>query len=214
MNANIAARMVYENALQALAQAYPGQDLRKFKCTQSFLRLELALSITKTQYQFQILNQTTGSQFNTEQRLNLQDSFVTSEMGIFLAKPASAVDSTFELDTAANAVTYTNAAAMQAIYNAVLQINVNNDVIVPAWDLSRHFYRPQTQLTAAVNSPLTQKRLSEDGFVPVEPNIVMVGSKNNIITINLQNALTAVDANSRIVLILRGVLAQNSTSVG
>lgn len=207
---SVAARMVYDNALRALNQAYPGQ---RFKTTQSFLRLELALSTTKTQYQFQVLNQTTGSQFNTEQRLNLQDSFVISEMGVFIAGPSSSTDTTFELDTYANTVNYTNAAAMNAIYNGVLSIAVNNDVIMPAWDLQRHFYRPQTQVTAAANSPLDQKRIAEDGLYPVEPNIVLIGSKNNNITISLQAALSAVDANSRVVLLLRGVLAQNSTVV-
>lgn len=208
-----AARMVYENSLRALANAFPGQDVRQFKCTQSFLRLELALSTSITRYQFQILNQTAGSQFNTEQRLNLQDSFVISSMGIFLGKPSSSTDTTFELQTYANTVTFTNAAAMNAIYNGTLQIAVNNDVIVPAWDAQRHFYRPQTQLTAAANSPLDQKRLAEDGFYAVEPNVTAIGSKNTVITLNLPAALSAVDANSRVIVYLRGVLAQNSTVV-
>jgi hypothetical protein len=208
-----AARMVYDNAQIALARAFPGQDIRQFKCTQSFLRLEQALSITQTRYQFQILNQTTGAGFNTEQRLNLQDSFVVSGIGIFLGKPSSSTDTTFELDTYGNTVKYTNAAAMNAVYNGVMQITVNNDVILPAWDLSRHFYRPQTQQTAAANSPLDQKRLAEDAFYAVEPNITAIGSKNTQITINLQAALSAVDANSRLIVVLRGVLAQNSTVV-
>lgn len=208
-----AARMVYDNARIALSKAFPGQDINQFKCTQSFLRLEQALSITQTRYQFQILNQTTGAQFNTEQRLNLQDSFVVSGIGIFLGKPSSSTDTTFELDTYGNTVKYTNAAAMNALYNGIMQITVNNDVILPAWDLSRHFYRPQTQQTAAANSPLDQKRLAEDAFYAVEPNITAIGSKNTAITVNLQAALSAVDANSRLIIVLRGVLAQNSTVV-
>lgn len=208
-----AARMVYENARLALSKAFPGANVNQFKCTQSFLRLELALSTAQTRYQFQILNQTSGSQFNTEQRLNLQDSFVISSLGVFLGKPSSSTDTTFELDTYANTVKYTNAAAMNAIYNGTLQVAVNNDVIVPAWDVQRHFYRPQTQLTGATNSPLDQKRLAEDGFYAVEPNVTAIGSKNTVITINLAAALSAVDASSRVIVYLRGVLAQNSTVV-
>ncbi len=208
-----AARMVYENSQRALIKAFPGMDISKFKCTQSFLRLELALSTQVTRYQFQILNQTSGSQFNTEQRLNLQDSFVVSSLAVLLGKPSGATDTAFELDTYANGTKYTNAAAINAIYNATLQIAVNNDVIVPAWDIQRHFYRPQTQLTAAVNSPVDQKRLAEDAFYAVEPNVTCIGSKNTVITINLPAALSAVDANSRIIVFLRGVLAQNSTVV-
>lgn len=210
---SIAARMVYDNARKLLAGAFPGQNIRQFKCTQTYLRLELALSTAITNYQFQILNQTTGSQFNTEQRLNLQDSFVVSSLGVFLAKPSGSTDTTFELDTYANTVKYTNAAAMNAIYNGQLQVKINNDVVVPAWDLQQHFYRPQTQQTAAANSPLDQKRLSEDGMIAVEPNIIAIGSKNTQVSIVLPVALSAVDANSRIILLMRGVLAQNSTVV-
>lgn len=210
---SIAARMVYDNARTLLAGAFPGQNIRQFKCTQSYLRLELALSTTITNYQFQILNQTTGSQFNTEQRLNLQDSFVVSSLGVFIALPASATATAFELDTYCNTVKYTNAAAMNAIYNGQLQVKINNDVVVPAWDLQQHFYRPQTQLTAAANTPQDQKRLAEDSMVAVEPNIIAIGSKNTQISIVLPTALTAVDANSRLVLLMRGVLAQNSTVV-
>jgi hypothetical protein len=208
-----AARMVYENARVALAKAFPNQNVNQFKCTQSFLRLELALSTAQTRYQFQILNQTTGTPFNTEQRLNLQDSFVTSSLGIFIGKPSSDTDTTFELDTYCDTVKYTNAAAMNAIYNGVLQVAVNNDVILPAWDLTRHFYRPQTQTTAAANTPLNQKRLAEDAFYAVEPNITAIGSKNTVLTVNLGAALSAVDANSRIIIVMRGVLAQNSTVI-
>jgi hypothetical protein len=209
----IEARMVYDNAVRLLRQAFPNQDVSRFKTTQGTLRLELALSTALTNYQFQILNQTTGAQFNTEIRLNLQDSFVISSMGIFIAKPSGSTDTTFELDTYANATKYTNAAAMNAIYNGQLQCKINNDVVIPAWDLQRHFYRPQTQLTGATNSPQDQKRLAEDSFYPVEPNVIAIGSKNTQFSVVLPTALTAIDANSRIILLARGVLAQNSTVV-
>jgi hypothetical protein len=204
--------MVYENAQAALRKAF-NVDPKIFRCTQSYLRLELALSTSITNYNFSILNQTQGTQFNTEQRLNLQDSFVVSELGIFIGRPSSATDTTFELDTYANTTKYTNAAAMNAIFNGKLQIAVNNDVLVPAWDVQRHFYRPQTQLTAATNSPLDQKRIGEDVFYPVEPNLIMIGQKNTVPSIQLPTALTAVDANSRLIIVMRGILAQNSTVV-
>lgn len=210
---NVGARMIYENAKQLLQNAFPGQSIAAFKMTQSYLRLELALAANQTNYNFQILNQTTGSQFNTEKRLNLQDSFVIAELAVLIAKPSSSTDSNFELDTYANTVKYTNAGAMNALYNGELQAKINNDVVLPGWDLQRHFYRPQTQQTAAANSPLDQKRLAEDAFYAVEPNIVCVGSKNTQFSIVLPQALSAVDANSRVILLMRGILAQNSTVV-
>lgn len=211
----MSARLNYDNAVKALNGAFPGVPVtQRFRLTQSFLRVEQGLAVGKTLYQFPIL--TTETQlgiFNTEQRLKLQDSFVMSSIGIFIAKPSSAVDATFELDTYANATKYTNAAAINALYNGSFNLAVNNDLLVPNWDVQRHFLRPQTQLTGATNSPLDQKRMEEDGFYPVEPNLVLIGSKNNLLQINLPAALTAVDANSRVVIFMRGILAQNSTVV-
>ena len=51
------------------------------------------------------------------------------------------------------------------------------------------------------------------GFFPCEPNIVLVGSKKNDLTITLPSGLASVTTNSRLVCIFRGILAQNSTSV-
>jgi hypothetical protein len=55
--------------------------------------------------------------------------------------------------------------------------------------------------------------LAEDGFYPAEPNIVLVGSKKNILQLVMPNALATVTANSRVVCIVRGILAQNVTPV-
>ncbi len=210
----ISARMVYENAKRAFDRA--GVSVAADAMAQSFLRFELALSTTKTQYAFQVTNQQNNgaTAFNTEQRLNLQDSFVISHMGIFLGKAGSSTDTTFELDTYGNVTKYTNGAAMNSIFTSgILQITVNNKVLLPAWDANRHFYRPQSQQTAATNPYLDQKRLAEDGLYAVEPNVTLIGSKNNQIVLNLPVALSAVDASSRVILVVRGILAQNSTVV-
>ena len=86
---------------------------------------------------------------------------------------------------------------------------------MPNWDLFKHYNAPETQQTQAlgVASPADQVRGSFDGFYPVEPNIVLIGSKNNVIAINLPAGLATVQANSRIVVIARGITAQNSTVV-
>ena len=67
------------------------------------------------QFLFPILNniQNQGVQFNTETRLNSQDTFVPTEVGIFLCNPSSAVDATFKPITWASPFTFANAAAMQ-----------------------------------------------------------------------------------------------------
>src|SRR3979490_1782330 len=97
---NIAARMNFENARKTLQRANrddPQFDVRKYKLTQSYLRLEQLLVVGVTQYQFRVLvNEATPQGFNTERRLNLQDTFIPSEVGFFIELPTSTSDDTFK----------------------------------------------------------------------------------------------------------------------
>jgi hypothetical protein len=218
------ARMVYNNAIRSVMKAFglpsPSAVLKNFKLTQSSLRLELPYVIGNNQYNFNVLvNQAQPAINNTEVRLNLQDSFVLSSLGFFSGLPSSAVDNTFKLDTYLNTTKYgaADALAMQVIYNSTLQLSVNRNVLIPNWDMWKHWYVPQTQQTV---SPLvagdddSQYRGAEDGFYPVEPNITLIGSKNTQIGLNINGpGISAIAANSRVILLLRGVLVQNSTVV-
>jgi hypothetical protein len=69
---------------------------------------------------------------------------------------------------------------------------------------------PQTQ---DGTTTIDQQDGSSSGFYPIEPGWVLVGSKNNILTVSLPNAMAAVETNSRAILILRGHTAQNVTPV-
>lgn len=216
---NIDARMIFENAKRALQNAFP--DLKKdisqiCKLTQSTYRFEQPLVAGNTLYQFPVLvNQEVFS--NTETRLLQQDSAVIYSIGIFAGAPASATDAAFIPDTYANPVKYgANATALQSLWNGSnLKITVNNDILVPNWDVLKHYNAPETQQTAALGagSPLDQFRGSFDGFYPMEPNVVLIGSKNNVIQVTLAQGITAVNANSRIIVMCRCITAQNSSVV-
>lgn len=192
------------------------------KLSQSEIRLETTLNATSNTYTFGLTaNQqsSAGVIFNTENRLTMQDSLVCSEYGIFVGKPASATDTVWLLRTYGNTQDFTAAAALDldsTFYShGYFRITANNDVIMPYRGLFNHWYKPQTQQTAALGaaSPGDQIRGSEDGFVTMEPNILLIGSKGYLPQIVLPVNLATADANSRVVLIFRGILAQNSTSV-
>lgn len=224
MSNSIAARMDFENAVRIFDNAFnPNhrQDVdvvSLFRLTQSELRLEQPLVTTSTQYLFPVLvninNQATTA-FNTEVRLNLQDSFVPTHVGIFLAKPTSSTDTAFALESYPNPFIFTNSQQMYALYNGQMQIVINNNRYTQNWDLWRHYKANQTQQTAApgAGSPLDQLDGSEDGFYPMQPYVLLLGSQNIELTIKVPVAPTAVDANSRFVIKFRGILAQNSTVV-
>ena len=217
------ARFVYENALKICAEF--NINVQNAVLTMSDLILEQQLSTTLTQYTFPVLtndNGPSGTRFNTEQRLQQQDVFIASSWGIFLAEPTAVNDATFIVHTYPNPVAFANggeSAALEIIYNSYCKIAVNNTVILPYWSLSRHRFVPQTQkTTAAANvngNAYDQIDLSQDGFHPVEPNILFVGSKGYQIQVILPEGLAAIGAAgfTRLRIHYRGVLAQNATII-
>ncbi len=213
---NINERLIFDNARLALINANqdnPNFDVRNYKLTQSFLRLEQQLVINSSTYRFPLLiNEVPLT--NNEQRLNLQDSFIVSAIGIQLAIKSSATDTAFISQTYPDPVIFPlGAAAMRAIYNGSLTLSVNNNRLLTAWPLDRHYLAPQTQTQAGPPAFVNQKDAATDGIVPMEPNIVLVGTKNNELAINLKSALTAVDPLAFLQVKLYGILAQNSTSI-
>jgi hypothetical protein len=207
------ARLVYKNTRDALAAA--GVNVGQTVLSQSYLRFENTLSTTKTSYDFGVLNNQTisgSTQFPTEQRLNLQDAFYISEIMVYLGKASSTTDASFKLSTYPSAQIFTTGAtSLYTLYNGVLSLTVNNRQIVPVSDLTKYLQVPQTQATGAANSPIDQF----DGAwsTVVEPNLVLIGSKNSLINITIPSAFSTLDANTRVVIICRGVLAQNVTVV-
>jgi hypothetical protein len=215
------ARLVFDNAKNLVNNA--GFSAGQAVLSQSYIRSEVAMSTSTTSYQIPILTNSTGANTNfpTNQLLQLQDAFVVASIGVFISAPAASTTTAFPLFTYPNAVTFSTAGAATALYNLYngkLSVTVNNRQIVPAWDLYRHLYVPMFQQgssSSATNGGIDQNDATEYGYYPVEPNIVLVGSKNNVITLELPGAISTLQASTapRIVVIMRGILAQNVTPV-
>lgn len=206
---------IFENVFAPFMKA--GENVvDKFKLTQSAIRLEQPLAANSTLYTFPIMTNILSQNstiFNTEIRLNPQDTLVPTHVGIFLAAPASTTDTAFRLHSYPNQSVFTNALAMRSLYNGQLKIAVNNYQYTYNWDLQRHWFSPQTQQTAAfgAGSPEDQNDFSTDGFYPMQPFVLFGGSQNVNVQIQLAAPPATVDTNSRYVMIFRGILAQNST---
>jgi hypothetical protein len=212
-------RLIFDNAKNLVNNA--GFSAGQAVLSQSYIRSEVAMSTTTTSYQIPILVNSVGAgtNFATNNLLNLQDAFVVSSIGIFTAIPAASTTTAFPLYTYPNGLAYSTvgaAAALYNLYNGKLSVVVNIRQIVPSWDLYRHLYVPQTQQGAAATATtIDQNDATEFGYYPVEPNIVLVGSKNNVISLELPGAISTLQATTapRIVVIMRGILAQNVTPV-
>lgn len=232
---NAAARMCYDNVrlviFKAWIDSFGGDATRcwdyvnSLKLAENTVRLENLLTANNTNYVFGVTPQqqsTTGIKFKTENRLNQGDTLVITSYGLFVGQPATADqnDVNYKLKTYADPVAFgaaDSALINNFIYsNSNLKLTVNNDVLLPGIDVFRHLYVPQTQQTAAVGagSPIDQICGAEDGFVSVEPNLYLIGSKNSIPELILPAAIsTLASTTTRLVLMFRGFLAQNSTVV-
>ncbi len=193
------------------------------KLSQSEIRLEVELNATNNSYVFGLTaNQQNSSNviFNTENRLTMQDSLICNEYGFFVGNPSSQSDVTWELKTYGDTQTFplgTDANLLNStLYShGYFKMQCNNDVVMPYRGLFNHWYKGQTQQTAALGaaSPADQIRGAEDGFITDEPNILLIGSKGYIPQIILPAAIALTSTHVRAVLIFKGILAQNSTSV-
>jgi len=212
MATQMGSRMVFENA-KTLVRGL-GYSVEHAKLTQSYLRSEVALSTSIANYHIPVLvndNQNASGPRVNEKRLNLQDIFVTTEIAVLIGIGTST-------DTKAKLYTYPNATAFAAatdddlwsIYNGFLNLTINNEQILPAWDVLRHYFVPQTQQSASTTD---QWAASSDAFYPVEPGIVMNGAANINFQLTANGAPATVQANSFIAVIQRGILCQNVTTV-
>jgi hypothetical protein len=214
----LGSRLVYQNAKALVERA--GFSVNQAVLSQSYIRSEVTASTSTAQYRFPILvNDNFAPTFNTMNNtlLALQDAFIISEVGVFVAKPASSTDTNFALFTYLNATVFPTG-TLYTLWNGFLQITINNRTILPSWPLRNHYYVPTTQQQTApyysANTvPFRDEQHEKSGYSVMEPNVTLVGSKQNEVVINLPSAISTVDSGTRIVLILKGIRAQNVTPV-
>lgn len=224
---NLARKMFFE----ALRDKFPDGPIGDQRCKDWVNSLELTMGEVRFEVQLNAANNiftfgvtpnqanTNNVVFNTEKRLPLQDSICGTTAQLFITKPASQTATTHQLRTYGNTQDFT-AAAAAAIESTFYShgnftFKRNNKVLVPYWGLKNWWYRPQTQQTAALGagSPNDQIRGVEDAANAEEPNLVFIGSSNNIPQIELPSNMATVDEFTRAVLIIQGPYAQNSTVV-
>jgi hypothetical protein len=217
MASQMGLRLVFENSKSLVNQL--GYDTSHAVATQSYLRSEVLLTTSSASYHVPVLVNDTqnGNPTVREKRLNLQDLFVVSELSIFLVSGAASNGAAPFYEYPDPTVFTTGAAQLLNVYNGNMSIIANNQQILPAWDIARHYFVPQTQkgvgVTAQTVFPINQADFSEDTVYAVEPNIVLNGAANYQINLNLPAAPSTIDANTYVGFIWRGVLLQNCTTV-
>jgi hypothetical protein len=204
------------------------------RLTQSALTLIQDISGQKTVYTFPVLENDNATGIKPEEiRLNQNDSFITTSLGVYLMAK--------KLDGESNPVggfvrlTYnplevaTGADVAQALYDGFFRASVNNINYVDKWDISKHENVQRTewnkQIAVGLNgSTRPSIKTGSDGMVTCAPMLTLEGSKKNELSIILPQAINQytfaiVDQNGAtetykvlsIGLQLRGLLAQNAS---
>ena len=222
MATQIGNRLVFENSRTLINQL--GYDTSHAVLTPSYLRSEVALSTSSASYHVPVLvnDSVNGTPTVREQRLALQDLFIVAGIQITLVSGAST-------SASARSYTYPNLTAfptgatqLYTLYNGYLNIQVNNQNVLPKWSVLQHLDIPQTQqntnfnaATATSPAQYTQDEQSFDTYAlqVCEPNIVLNGASNIQASIILPGAPTTLDANTYVSVNWYGILAQNCTSV-
>lgn len=214
-------RLIYKEAVQICTSA--NVDPKAAGLTDSTLRLEQQLALNKSQYTFPVTTVSNGpanTLFNTEVRLNQQDSFISYALQMYLGEPASLLDATYIDYTYPSPTVFVTGgepAALETLYKAYMKVTVNNVVKIPTLHMGRLYFVPFAQkATAAANQngiANDTRDGSTDGGMLLSGLLTFIGSKNNLIEVNLPAALAVVGTFTRIILEWRGLLAQNSTII-
>ena len=216
-------RLIYKEAVDICKSA--GVDSHAAGLTDSTLRLEQQLTATKSQYTFAVLTNNNGPSntlFNTEIRLNQQDSFIAYALNFYLGEPSSATDTTYidyTYPSPSVFVTGTEAVQLETIYKSQIKVTINNVVKIPTLHMGRFYFVPQSQKVAAAANQngiaADQRDGSTDGAMLLTGLLTFIGSKNNLIEMFLPASITAgnIGAFTRSIMEWRGLLAQNSTII-
>lgn len=218
----------------AIKKKYDKIGKGKVRLTQSSLILIRPILATTTTYNFPVLETDQGGNpLPDEIRLNQNDEFISYEVGYYVSATGTASGSLLKSPiwlTYAMTELSNKFVQLGNAWYGTLAILVNKISRLERWDLKKHNYVPRTQFKdSSVGLPYaTQPNVdySDHGTFPMQPMLTLSGAKKNDISIALVKAIdlssvidwTLPDASQvniaadRLVLVFRGMLAQNAAS--
>jgi hypothetical protein len=221
-SSQIGARLVFENAKTLIQQL--GYDASHAVLTPSYLRSEVLLTTSSASYHVPVLinDNQNGTPTVREQRLSLQDLFIVAGLQITLVSGSSTTGSAKSYTYPNLTAFSTGAAQLYNLYNGYLNIQVNNQNVLPKWSILQHLDIQRTQQNTNFNSAtatspaqytIDSTNFDRDAFIVCEPNIVLNGASNINANIVLPAAPSTLDSNTYVSVNWYGILAQNCTSV-
>ena len=206
------------------------------RLTQSSLYLLQDISASKTVYTFDVLENQAGTVNPEEIKLNINDEFISTEMGVYLQGTMGTItDGVFTPTDSKHLITYPlyNNNALTAVqqtmlYNGTVRIAVNNVVYMEKFDTRKFGFIPRTPFSSAVantnSASMASNDYSNDAMFELAPMVTYSGAKKNEITVSIPQAIASgrydfVDDGGqaygllidKIAFVCRGLLAQNAS---
>jgi hypothetical protein len=203
------------------------------RLTQSSIYLTKPINPNVTTYSFDVLETQTATLQNDELRVNINDEFYLTTLGLYLVATAVTGDEPGAIQTSEVLLTYApieNSASLVSVedfYRGSLQLSVNNVVYLDKWDTAKHKFVPRTQFgnfATPTQATLPSIEYSKNAMFPIEPILQISGAKKNTIQVVLPNAINSAtfdlrsdDASvttytiTKVALLGRGLNAQNGS---
>ena len=178
-------------------RAYNALGKKDIRLTQSNLFLIRPINPNSTTYDFPVTENEVVGLLPDEIRLNINDEFIATHVGIYLRGSLTGGGQT-------NPVLHTYAPVQQnqdfikssALYDGFMKVAVNNITFVDKWGVRKHENRPvanqwNNRIAVGLNgSTEAPARFSEDGVYEVSPMVTLSGAKKNQIQIILPKAIS------------------------
>jgi hypothetical protein len=202
------------------------------RLTQSSIYLTKPINPNVTTYSFDVLETQTSTLQNDELRVNINDEFYLTTLGLYLVATVTGG----EIGSIGSEVllTYTpvenssNLITLEDFYRGSLQLSVNNVVYLDKWDTAKHKITPRTQfanfIVGAGQTSIPSTEYSKNAMFPIEPILQISGAKKNTIQVVLPNAISSAGFDlvtddgskltytiTKVALLGRGLNAQNGS---
>jgi hypothetical protein len=184
-----------------IKNAYTKLGKGNIRLTQSNLFLVRPINPATTTYTFPVLESEVVGLLPDEIRLNQNDEFITTHVGIYLrghftTETGGAETTVPLLHTYAPVQQNSDFVKSGGLYDGFMRIAVNNVTFVDKWGVRKHEYRSQSNQwqdnTVALgfnNSAEAGAKFSDDGVYDCSPMVTLSGAKKNEVTIVLPRAI-------------------------
>jgi hypothetical protein len=178
------------------------------RLTQSSLFITKDIDPTKSNYDFDVLENQTQTLQPDEIRLNINDEFIVTHLGVYLygtwevggVTPVPPLPApVIPFATGNQLLTYApleldgRAISVKNLYSGQLKIAVNNIVYLEKWDTRKHEKVTRTQfatnLLGAQDATMPSNSFEDDAMIAFEPMLTLSGAKKNDISIRLPQSI-------------------------